>query len=97
MSFVKVDYSWIVDGVTVMGAQLNTTAESLFRTAECLASSPKFGSLRKVFSDPQIKNCPILQLPEIRIDVDDSTCDQLTLTCSTGAVEDDEVNLLIVS
>ena len=90
------------------GAQLNTTAESLFRTAKCFASSPKIEMVHKVFSDPQITNCPDtvtgsketgsdLQPSEVRIDVDYSTCDQLTLTCSTDAVEDDEVNLLIVS
>ena len=90
-----------------MGTKLNITAGNLFRTIECFTDIPKFGSARKVFSIPQIKKCDdiitgskltdsVLQLPEIRIDVDNSTCDRLTLTCSTDAVEDDEVNLLIL-
>ena len=86
---------------------MEITAENVFKIAQCFATSPKFGQLIEFFSNPQIKKCDgtiagnevtdsVLQLPEIRIDVDDRTCGQLTLTCSTDAVEDDEVNLLIV-
>ena len=88
----------MVDGVTVKGAQLNTTADSLFRTAECFASSPKIEMVHKVFSDPQIEKCVDIVsgsvLPEVRIDVDNSICGRLTLTCT---LEVEQVNLLIIN
>ena len=108
----NVTLKWLQDPGDVLRVKLNSEVSKNWRTERYLpmgsttvSVSATYGMTSigcradsKFYEGPMFDSFNIINLPhpKISIDVDDSTCNQLTLTCSSDAVEDDEVDLLIV-